>query len=148
MTPYKLVLVYPANITHSSRLIGHSNCLNKPMINALHAENILRKKATTHDDVIKWKHFPRYWSFVRGIRRSPHKGQYRGALMFSLICDWSRDWGNNRDPGDERRHRADYDVTVMLWYDSLHCRVINSHGMENMGWIWHCLPHERISEVA
>ena len=23
-----------------------------------------------HDDVIKWKHFPRYWSFVRGIHRS------------------------------------------------------------------------------
>ena len=21
-----------------------------------------------HDDVIKWKHFPRYWPFVRGIR--------------------------------------------------------------------------------
>ena len=43
-----------------------------------------------HDDVIKWKHFPRYWSFVRGIHRSPlnspHKGQWRGALMFSLIC--------------------------------------------------------------
>ena len=32
-----------------------------------------------HDDVIKWKHFPRYWPFVRGINRppvnSPHKGQ-------------------------------------------------------------------------
>ena len=43
-----------------------------------------------HDDVIKWKHFPRYWPFVRGIHRlpvnSPHKGQGRGALMFSLIC--------------------------------------------------------------
>ena len=43
-----------------------------------------------HDDVIKWKHFPRYWPFVRGIHRSPvnspHKGQWRGALMFSLIC--------------------------------------------------------------
>ena len=28
-----------------------------------------------HDDVIKWKHFPRYWPFVRGIHRSrwiPH----------------------------------------------------------------------------
>ena len=41
-----------------------------------------------HEDVIKWKHFPRYWPFVRGIHRSPvippHKG--RGALMFSLIC--------------------------------------------------------------
>ena len=44
----------------------------------------------THDDVIKWKHFPRYWSFVRGIHRSPvnspRKGPGRGALMFSLIC--------------------------------------------------------------
>ena len=43
-----------------------------------------------HDDVIKWKHFPRYWHFVRGIHRSPvkspHKGQWRGALMFRLIC--------------------------------------------------------------
>ena len=45
-----------------------------------------------HDDVIKWKHFPRYWPFVRGIHRSPvnslHKGQWRGTLMFSLICAW------------------------------------------------------------
>ena len=45
-----------------------------------------------HDDVIKWKHFPRYWPFVRGIHRSPvnspHKGQWRGVLIFSLICAW------------------------------------------------------------
>ena len=27
--------------------------------------------STPHDVVIKWKHFPRYWSFVRGIHRSP-----------------------------------------------------------------------------
>ena len=43
-----------------------------------------------HDDVIKWKHFPCYWPLVRGIHwspvNSPHKGQWRGALMFSLIC--------------------------------------------------------------
>ena len=43
-----------------------------------------------HDGVIKWKHFSRYWPFVRGIHRSPvnspHKGQWRGVLMFSLIC--------------------------------------------------------------
>ena len=43
-----------------------------------------------HDDVIKWKHFPRYWPFVRGIHRPPanslHKGQWRGTLMFYLIC--------------------------------------------------------------
>ena len=40
----------------------------------------------THDDVIKWKPFPRYWPFVRGIHwspvNSPHKGQWRGALIF------------------------------------------------------------------
>ena len=49
-----------------------------------------RQISASHDDVIKWKHFPRYWPFVRGIHRSPvnspHKGQWRGALMFSLIC--------------------------------------------------------------
>ena len=50
------------------------------------------KKEKQYDDVIKWKHFPRYWRFVRGIHRlpvnSPHKGQWRGTLMFSLICAW------------------------------------------------------------
>ena len=49
-----------------------------------------------HDDVIKWKHFPRYWRFVRRIHRSPgnfpHKGQWIGALMFSLICVWINNW--------------------------------------------------------
>ena len=39
-----------------------------------------------HDDVIKWKHFPRYWPFVRRSPvNSPHKAQWRRALMFSLI---------------------------------------------------------------
>ena len=54
---------------------------------------------SSHDDVIKWIHFPRYWPFVRGIHRSPmnspHKGQWRGALMFSLNCvlnKQSSDW--------------------------------------------------------
>ena len=56
-----------------------------------------------HDDVIKWKHFPRYWPFVRGIHRSPvnstHKGRWRGALIFSLICVWINGWVNNREAG-------------------------------------------------
>ena len=71
-----------------------------------------------HDDVIKWKHFPRYWPFVRGIHRSlvnsPHKSQWRGALMFSLICAWINGWVNNREAGDLRRHRAHNGITVML----------------------------------
>ena len=57
---------------------------------------ILGAYCTRHDDVIKWKHFPRYWPFVRRIHRSPvnspHKGQWRGALMFSLICAWINGW--------------------------------------------------------
>ena len=71
----------------------------------------------SHDDVIKWKHFPRYWPFVRGIHRSPvnspHKGQWLGALIFSVICVWINGWVNNREAGDLRRCRAHYDVTVM-----------------------------------
>ena len=70
-----------------------------------------------HDGVIKWKKIPRYWLFVRGIHRSlvnsPHKGQWRRALVFSLICAWINGWVNNREAGDLRRHRAHYDVKVM-----------------------------------
>ena len=76
-----------------------------------------------HDDVIKWKRFPRYWPFVHGIHRSPvnapQKDQWRGALMFSFICVWINGWVNNRKAGDLRRYRAHYDVTVMItnpWY--------------------------------
>ena len=84
-----------------------------------------------HADVIKWKHFPRYWPFVWGIHRSPvnspHKGRWRGVLMLSLICDWINDSVNNHEAGDLRRHRVHYDVIVMtrfvlccafLWFDS------------------------------
>ena len=70
----------------------------------------------THDDVMKWKHLTRYWPFVQGIHRSPvnslHKGQWRGALMFSLICTRINGWVNNAEACDLRRHRAHYDVTV------------------------------------
>ena len=71
----------------------------------------------THNGVNKWKCFPRYWLFVRGIHRSPvnspHKGQWRESLMLSLICARTSDWVTNRDAGDLRRHRAHHDVIVM-----------------------------------
>ena len=70
-----------------------------------------------HDDVIKWKHFRRYWPFVCGIHRSPvnspHKGQWCGALMFSLICAWIHGWVNNHEAGDLRCNHTHYDITVM-----------------------------------
>ena len=90
---------------------------------------IWNESVLQHDDVIKWKHFPRYWPFVRGIHwwrvDPPHKGQWRGALMFSLICVWTNGWANNRDAGDLRHHRAHYDATVInciyiMFFSCLH----------------------------
>ena len=56
----------------------------------------VKSKICMHDGVIKWNHFPRYWPFVREIHRSPvnspHKGQWRGALMFSFIFAWTNRW--------------------------------------------------------
>ena len=64
-----------------------------------------------YDDIIKWKHFSRYYPF-EGNPRSPvdstQKGKWCGTLIFSLICAW------RRDAGDLRRHRSHYDFTVML----------------------------------
>ena len=93
---------------------------------------------TNHDDVIKWKHLPRYWPFVRGIHRSPvnspHKGQWHGALMFSLICVWINGWVKNREAGDLKRYRAHYDVTVMCRprYVAL---FVTNWGQINQSWI-------------
>ena len=68
-------------------------------LNLQHRDNITNLYHITigHDDVIKWKHFPRNWPFVRGIHRSsvnsPHKGRWRGTLMFSLIYAWNKRLG-------------------------------------------------------
>ena len=85
------------DLNQNTKLLIHENafevviremvaiCPGKDELIALHwPEKTSFKMA--HDDVIKWKHFPRYWPFVWGIHRSPvnslHKGQWRGALMF------------------------------------------------------------------
>ena len=81
------------------------------------ALSYIRNYLDGHDDVIKWKHFPRYWPFVRGIHRSPvdspHKGQWRRAFVVFFDLCLKKCWANNGNKGDLRRHRAHYDVTVM-----------------------------------
>ena len=57
-------------------------------------------------------------SMEPGIHRSTvnspqHKGQWRGALMFTLICTRINGWVNTREAGDLRRHHTNYDVIVM-----------------------------------
>ena len=90
-------------------------------VQVCHESGLLKKipilKSTLHDDVIEWENFPRYWPFVWGIHRSPvnspHKGQWRGALMFSSIRASINGWINNREAGDSIHHCTHYDVTVM-----------------------------------
>ena len=83
--------------------------------------------AREHDDVIKLKHFPRYWAFVRGIHwspvNSPHKGQWRRAVMFSLNCSWTKGWMKHRDAGDE---------THSLWR-----HVMGREYIKNILWVWY-----------
>ena len=91
-----------------------------------------------HDDVIKWKHFPRYWPFVRGIHwppvNSPQIGQWRRALMFSLICAGINGWVNNGEAGDLRRNHAHYDVNVMAvcWKSLLRKTTVSLFHMVNI----------------
>ena len=63
-----------------------------------------------------------YRPFVRGIHRSPvvstHKGQWRGALMFSLICAWTNDWANNEDAGD--LDAIAFIMTSLQWWKTKH----------------------------
>ena len=87
------------------------------------------ESVSRHDDVIKWKHFPRYWPFV----------------MFSLICVWINGWVNNGEAGDLRRHRAYYDVIVMdqnIFLDA-YCGTLNTRAKCECNSIcrilrWHC----------
>ena len=71
----------------------------------------------TDNEVTWWRHQMETFSALLAIcaGNSPHKGQWRRALMFSLICARRNSWVNNGEAGDLRRHLAHYDVTVMHW---------------------------------
>ena len=71
--------------------------------------------------------------FHRSPVNSPHKGQWRGALMVSLIWVWRNDWVNNREAGDLRRCRAHYDVIVMLHDPVIAVRWRNITSLDHTG---------------
>ena len=106
-----------------------------------------------HDDIIKWKHFPRYWPFVRGTHRSSVTGSRWISLTkasdaelwcFFLSALWINGWASNHGAGDLRRHRAHYDGIIMDWIDRRHFRWIgrwlNVYRLEKRArerqWIW------------
>ena len=101
------VLCTSVHTVHSRIHVQALSCLcldNRP-------KNVFTMMTSSNGNIFRFTHF------VRGIHRSPvnfpHKGQWRGALMFSLICAWANGWVSNRNTGDLRRHCAHYDVTVM-----------------------------------
>ena len=63
------------------------------------------------------KNIFRVMAFCQGNHRSlvasPHRGQWRGTLVFFFICAWTNVGANNGDAIDFRRHCAHYDVTVL-----------------------------------
>ena len=73
-------------------LVATVFCRPYPTLNKFYF--ILSYLIPHRDDVIKWRHFPRYWTFVWGIQQSLvnslHIGQWRGGLMFSFICAWTK----------------------------------------------------------
>ena len=64
------------------------------------------------------------WGIHRWPVNSPHKGQWRGTLKFSFICAWINGRVNNGEAGDLRRHRAHYDVIVMICSKWSHCQYL------------------------
>ena len=81
------------------------------------------------------------------------KGQWRGALVFSLISTWTNGWVNNQDAGDLKRHHTHYVFIVMGGdgnrlisnYPTIHLSHITQYTMHHLVfcmvhcWIWlHC----------
>ena len=103
-----------------SRYVICLNLTNRGVCECMIFINIMLTQGSlshTHDDVIKLKNFRvtghLCGEFTGAPVNSPHKGQWRGTLMFSLIYAWLNGWVNNRETGDLRRHRTHHDVTVM-----------------------------------
>ena len=98
-------------------------CVTDPLwlVDSPHKGQLMDTVLPCHDiamNMMTSSNFPRYWPFVRGIHRSPvnspHKGQWRGAFMFSLICARINHWVNTHEAGGLRCYRAHYDVIVMM----------------------------------
>ena len=116
----------------TSKLRVTGLCAGWP-VNSPHKGPVTREMFPFDDVIMKWQLCCCWWYNVSWWRHqmetfsawlvlcagnspvpvnSPHKGQWRGALMFSLIC--MNGWVNNREAGDLRRYPVHYDVIVML----------------------------------
>ena len=90
-----LCLCARRDMSFSFSALATSNVFHSNKFQCVPSEHFVH----VHDDVMKWKHFPRYRPFVRGIHRplvnSPDKDQQRGALIIPLFRAWINGWVNN-----------------------------------------------------
>ena len=118
---------YNANVINKTGAISHNTITILLKVKQLHNTTNLnnpyshRKIATQKVGLIRepwWRHPMDAFSALLAIcaGNSPVTGQWRRALIFSLICVWINGWLNNRETGDLRCHRAHYDVIVMIWF--------------------------------
>ena len=89
---------------------------------------------TSYDDVIAWERFPVNWSSARGIHRPPAgshtKGQWRGALVFSLMWDWTNSWTIGGVTCDFRYHE------VMWWRCNVQLKTKRSTLLALCAWLY------------
>ena len=90
------------------------------------AIHVLLSQFWSHDDVIKWKHFPRYWPFVRGIHRSPVNSPHKRPVTRSFdiyfdlrlnkrLSKQSRCWWLETPSRSLWRHRNVYVKSCYNW---------------------------------
>ena len=72
----------------------------------------------SHDDVIKWNHFPRYWPTVRGIHRSPVDSPYKDQFWCFLRSDL------NKRLSKQSRPRLFETPSRSLWLQSDHLIIL------------------------
>ena len=106
--------------------------------------------ATSSCNSTWWRHPMETFSALLAIcaGNSPVPDQWRGALMFSLICARISGWVNNGQAGDLRRYRVHCDVIVMnilcfhhefkpVWVYLCHRLWIPCQPwLDNYAWIW------------
>ena len=110
-----------------------------------HVQALYSGDQDTHDDVTKWKHFPRYPLFVRGTNC--------GAWL-SLICTWTNGWAINRDASKEAgqlyfdsslARRATWYFTIMTSSNVNIFRVTGNLWGESIGRRW--IPLTKASDA-
>ena len=135
-------LVTSRNLPDYCPAIDVSQHIHKNMINSF---KIAR---SNHQPSACWRHQMETFSALLAICAGnspapvnfPHKGQWHGALMFSLICVWINDRVNNREAGDLRRYHSHYDVIVMYWKYS---RMTRSVPLLHMTWLLTSPVHQQ-----